>query len=82
MALFERDPIRHEELRRRPAGLLGHGTFACPSCDAPVAPGDHPLALRDLVACPYCRRVGAVRDFLSLQAPTRPARVEIRLRIR
>ena len=77
---FERDGFQHEEIRPRPSNLLAHGTFACPRCDAPVAPGDYPLAIRDLVACPYCRHVGVVRDFLSLAAPTRPARVEIRLR--
>jgi hypothetical protein len=32
--------------------------------------------------CPYCRHAAAVRDFLSLSAPTRPARVEIRVRPR
>ena len=56
------------------------GTLACPGCDAPVSPGDRPLRLTDAVECPYCGRFGRVRDFLSLATPTRPARVEIRLR--
>jgi hypothetical protein len=33
----------------------------------------------DAIACPVCDRAGAVRDFLSLAAPSRPARVEVRV---
>jgi hypothetical protein len=57
---------------------LGAGTLACPGCDAPVAiTGAH--RPHDGLSCPYCGRSGALRDFLSLAAPTRPARVEIRV---
>jgi hypothetical protein len=70
--------LRRTELPWR----LGTGTLACPACDAPVSPGDTPLAPPDLVACPFCSHAGAVRDFLSLSTPTRPARVEIRVRLR
>jgi hypothetical protein len=31
------------------------------------------------MGCPFCRHDGAVRDFLSLAAPSRPARVEVRV---
>ena len=31
------------------------------------------------LACPFCAHAGAVRDFLSLRAPTRPAHVEVRV---
>jgi hypothetical protein len=55
------------------------GTLACPACDAPVSPGDRPLGPADALACPYCRHTGRVRDFLSLGAPTRPARVVVRV---
>jgi hypothetical protein len=57
---------------------LGTGTLACPDCDVPVfiagvqRPHDH-------LSCGYCGRSGALRDFLSLAAPSRPARVEIRV---
>jgi len=61
---------------------LGTGTLACPRCDAPVAPGPVPLAPPDPVACPYCGHGAAVRDFLSLDAPARPARVAITVRLR
>jgi hypothetical protein len=33
----------------------------------------------DPLACPYCAHEGAVRDFLSLGAPTRPAHVDVRI---
>ena len=57
---------------------LGTGTLACPGCDAPVAIAG-PHRPHDAIGCPYCGRSGALRDFLSLAAPTRPARVEIRV---
>ena len=31
------------------------------------------------LACPVCRHGGRVRDFLSLAAPARPARVAVRV---
>jgi hypothetical protein len=69
-----------EELRRTVRSrVLGTGTLACPRCDAPVAlPG--PRSPADRLACPYCRHTAALRDFLSLGEPTRPARVEVRVR--
>ena len=65
--------------RRVTRALLGVGTLACPSCDAPVAPAGAPLAPSDPLSCPFCLRSGAVRDFLSLSGPPRPARVEVRI---
>ena len=83
------DPVRGERIGRLDgehrlghSTLLSAGTFACPDCDAPVAPGPHPLQPRQRVACPYCGHAGRVRDFLSLATPTRPAHVEVRLRAR
>jgi hypothetical protein len=83
------DPVRLEpvarldgtyELRRSEVPWrLGAGTLACPRCDAPVDPGAAPLAPPDPLGCPFCDHGGAVRDFLSLGAPTRPARVEVRV---
>jgi hypothetical protein len=80
------DPIRgerigrlHEEHRLR-SQVLASGTLACPRCDAPVAPGPRPLSPAAPLHCPFCYHGGAVRDFLSLAAPSRPARVEIRIR--
>ena len=72
-----------QELRRSVrSSILGAGTLACPQCDAPVSPGDRPLRPMEPVACPYCGHAGAVRDFLSLATPTRPAHVEVRVRPR
>jgi hypothetical protein len=76
----ERVPARHE---RRPAVRPGHlatGTLACPTCDAPVLPDPGGNSPADLISCAYCRRIGPVRDFLSLAEPTRPTRVAVRLR--
>ena len=61
--------------------LLGVGTLACDRCDAPIAIGDRPLLLTDDLTCPFCRRRGPARDFLSLTRPTRPARVYVRMTI-
>ncbi len=68
----------HDYRRRVNTGRLGTGTLACPRCDAPVALAG-PAPVGDPLACPYCRHAGAVRDFLSLAAPSRPARVEVRV---
>ena len=58
--------------------VLATGTLACPACDAPVAPA-RPLSPPDPIGCPYCGHGGAVRDFLSLASPARPARVTVRV---
>ena len=61
------------------AGLvetLGTGTLACPDCDVPVLIAGT-LRPHDPLGCGYCGRRGALRDFLSLAAPTRPARVAV-----
>jgi hypothetical protein len=73
---------RHEERRTMGRELLARGTLACPRCDAPVAPGPGPLAPSSALACPYCRHEAAVRDFLSLGEPSRPARVDVRVVLR
>jgi hypothetical protein len=70
-AQFERQVAR--------AWHLAIGTLACPSCDAPVAPPARPMSPADPLACPVCGEAGAVRDFLSLAEPTRPARVVVRV---
>jgi hypothetical protein len=69
----------HEHRRRVATGRLGTGTLACPHCDAPVALAPGPAAVGDPLGCPFCHHTAAVRDFLSLAAPARPARVEVRI---
>jgi hypothetical protein len=85
---FDSGPVRpdpvgrmsgtEEERRVTRSTRIATGTLACPRCDAPVAPAG-PLAPADLLGCPYCLHAGAVRDFLSLAAPARPARVAVRV---
>ena len=76
------DPLRAQPLageheirigRSRP---LGVGTLACPGCDAPVAPAGR-LTPADALAFPYCLHHAPARAFLSLEAPSRPARVVV-----
>jgi hypothetical protein len=71
-------PLHEDRLRR--SGQIAVGTLACPRCDAPVSPGDAPLSVHAPLACPFCGEAGPVRDFLSLAAPSRPARVAVRVR--
>jgi hypothetical protein len=78
------DPIgrmagTQEERRVTRTARLAVGTLACPACDAPVALAAGAWAPADALACPYCAHAGALRDFLSLAAPSRPARVEVRV---
>ena len=72
-----REPVAGEhELRIARTRQLGVGTLACPECDAPVAIAG-PVAPRDDLLCPYCWHLAPARSFLSLEAPTRPARVVV-----
>ncbi len=82
------EPLRPEPITRIDGGgehrlakrtvTLATGTLACPECDAPVMPL-HALRPGESLACPYCLHFAPVREFLSLAAPTRPARVEVRV---
>jgi hypothetical protein len=75
-----REPVAPQrEVRLGRSARLAIGTLACPRCDAPVFPGDGPVSPAATLACPFCGESGAVRDFLSLGEPTRPARVVVRL---
>ena len=71
--------IRFEELRPARTGELATGTLACPRCDAPVHPGPGAHSPAAPLGCPFCEHAGALRDFLSLGAPARPARVTVRV---
>lgn len=68
-----------EERRSTRSGHVCSGTLACPRCDAPVAAGSDGLTLTEELACPYCAHREAVREFLSLDTPTRPAHVAVRI---
>jgi hypothetical protein len=69
------EEIRHFTRSAR----LGSGTLACPHCDVPVALTGGPASPAEPLGCPFCGHAGAVRDFLSLAAPSRPARVDVRV---
>ena len=68
-----------EERRSTRSTRLGVGTLACPRCDAPVALAARRMGPADPLECPYCSHAAPLRDFLSLAAPSRPARVEVRV---
>lgn len=70
--------MRFEELRPARTGRVASGSLACPRCDAPV----HLAGIAGPAAplgCPFCEHAAPLRDFLSLGAPTRPARVTVRV---
>lgn len=68
-----------EERRATRTGHVCSGTLACPRCDAPVAAGERGLTLTEELACPFCAHRDPVRAFLSLDTPTRPAHVVVRV---
>jgi hypothetical protein len=76
------DPLRAQplagehEIRLGRSRQIATGTLACPECDAPVAPTGR-LAPAQPLLCPYCLHHGPTRDFLSLEPPSRPARVVV-----
>jgi len=59
---------------------FAEGTLSCPSCDAPLALMTA-TPLTAATSCSFCAHAGAVRDFLSLATPTRPARVSLWVRV-
>ncbi|HEY2595831.1 MAG TPA: hypothetical protein VGK33_18220 [Chloroflexota bacterium] len=61
------------------SATLCHGTLACARCDAPIATAGATLQMSSPLVCPFCAHRGALRDFLSLAMPTRPARVAVRI---
>ncbi len=71
-----------EERRALAPATLGEGTLACARCDAPVSIGPDVLTPSAPLRCPYCGHRGALREFLSLARPSRPARVLVRVRQR
>jgi hypothetical protein len=77
-----RQPVTasYEERRTTRSDRLCAGTLACDRCDAPIALGAEPTSLGKTLTCPFCHRRALARDFLSLAAPTRPARVAVRVR--
>ena len=58
---------------------LGPATLACPQCDVPLALGGRAVKFTERLDCPFCRHAAPLRDFLSLAAPARPTRVEVRM---
>lgn len=82
------DPARARPIAARPGAYedrlgtrpftVAAATLACPLCDAPVALGGRVASIAEALDCPFCRHSAALRDFLSLATPTRPARVVVR----
>ena len=76
------EQVSQRKLRADRNGAIAAGTIACARCDAPVAIGPNEVAVTAALTCPFCAQHGPVREFLSLAVPTRPTRVQVRLRIR
>ncbi len=52
------------------------------SCDIATGTatrGSRPLSPAEWIACPFCTHAEALREFLSLEPPTRPAHVVVRV---
>lgn len=77
-----RRDVRIHRYRTFASTVLASGTLACPECDAPIAPPPSGLSPADALGCGFCEHSAAVRDFLSLEPPVRPARVVVRVRAR
>ncbi len=75
-------PGAHEDRQTSRSWRLATGTLACPRCDAPVVLGGRAVSPAADLDCPFCRHTAPLRDFLSLAAPLRPARVEVRVLLR
>jgi hypothetical protein len=83
------DPVRAEPVSRLAGAeeirklsrstVLATGTLACPQCDAPVAPALGGMRPVEPLRCPYCWHTAPARDFLSLEEPSRPAHVAVRV---
>jgi hypothetical protein len=74
-------PAQLQERRSVRSNVLCAATLACARCDAPIATGGRALTISERLSCPFCDHSGPVRDFLSLAAPTRPARVVVTLSV-
>jgi len=74
--------VREEKCRNLDTRQIGVGTLACARCDAPVALGSGPHPPTVSLTCPFCAHRAPLREFLSLAAPARPARVVVRLAAR
>jgi len=74
---IERVAAVQDERRVARSWRMASGTLACPACDAPVIPAAGPSSPADPLGCPFCGHATAVRDFLSLATPSRPARVGV-----
>ena len=77
--MAQRSRVVHEERRVVQTGIAAYGTLACPSCDLPVALGGGSVRPADPLGCPFCAHQAPARDFLSLERPTRPTRVAVRV---
>lgn len=72
--------IREDKRRSIDSRQIGVGTLACARCDAPIALGPGAHAPTQELVCPFCAHHAPLREFLSLATPTRPARVQVKLR--
>ncbi len=71
----------HRELRINQRTHVATGTLACPECDAPAVPVG-PMSPAEPLSCAYCDHHAPLRGFLSLEPPTRPTRVVVRIAAR
>jgi hypothetical protein len=62
--------VEHKVVRGAPRPI-GHGSFACPSCDIPLLP-TRAVSVFASIECPFCAERAPARRFLRLDAIDTP----------
>jgi len=65
------EPAVEHKVIRGTRRSIGHGSFACPSCDVPLLPAGT-LSVSALIECPFCAERAPARRFLRLGAIDTP----------
>ena len=74
------EPAVEHKVIRGTRRSIGHGSFACPSCDIPLLPGGA-VSVSALIECPFCAERAPARRFLRLGTIDTP-RNEVYVRAR
>ena len=61
------EPAVEHRVIRGARRAIGHGSFACPSCDIPLLPAEA-VRVSDSIECPFCAERAPARRFLRLHA--------------
>jgi hypothetical protein len=65
------EPAVEHKVIREMRRSIGHGSFACPSCDIPLLPAGV-VSVSASIECPFCAERAPARSFLRLGAIDTP----------